>query len=61
MSCRWSARPRRAARRFIATPEGTNILQKDRAQLLPQLTRLEDDPWWPACAQAAQRRSASGS
>jgi predicted amidohydrolase len=30
--------------RFIATPEGTNILQKDRAQLLPQLKPLEDDP-----------------
>jgi len=30
--------------RFIATPEGTNILQKDRAQLLPQLRRPEDDP-----------------
>jgi predicted amidohydrolase len=29
---------------FIATPEGTNILQKDRAQLLPRLRRLEDDP-----------------
>lgn len=30
--------------RFIVTPEGTNILQKDREVLLPQLTRLEDDP-----------------
>jgi predicted amidohydrolase len=29
--------------RFIATPEGTNILQKDRAVLLPQLVSLEDD------------------
>lgn len=29
--------------RFIATPEGTNILQKDRSALLPQLTSLEDD------------------
>ncbi|CAN7238802.1 carbon-nitrogen hydrolase family protein [Phenylobacterium sp. LjRoot164] len=29
---------------FIATPEGTNILQKDKAALLPQLTLLEDDP-----------------
>jgi len=28
---------------FIATPEGTNILQKDRAQLLPQLASLDDD------------------
>jgi predicted amidohydrolase len=28
--------------RFIATPEGTNILQKDRATLLPQLKSLEE-------------------
>ena len=30
--------------RLIVTPEGTNILQKDRAALLPQLTLLADDP-----------------
>lgn len=30
--------------RLICTPEGTNILQKDRDRLLPQLTRLEEDP-----------------
>lgn len=30
--------------RLIVTPEGTNILQKDREALLPQLTRLADDP-----------------
>jgi len=29
---------------FIATPEGSNILQKDKAALLPQLTLLADDP-----------------
>ena len=29
---------------FIATPEGTNILQKDKAALAPVLTLLEDDP-----------------
>jgi len=29
---------------FIATPEGANILQKDKAALLPVLTLLEDDP-----------------
>ena len=29
---------------FITTPEGTNILQKDRAQLLPRLRTAEDDP-----------------
>ncbi|WP_309645147.1 carbon-nitrogen hydrolase family protein [Phenylobacterium sp.] len=29
---------------FIATPEGTNILQKDKAALSPQLLLLEDDP-----------------
>ncbi|HZZ32721.1 MAG TPA: carbon-nitrogen hydrolase family protein [Phenylobacterium sp.] len=28
---------------FIATPEGTNILQKDREALLPLLVSLEDD------------------
>jgi len=30
--------------RLIVTPEGTNILQKDRETLLPQLTSLADDP-----------------
>jgi len=30
--------------RLIATPEGSNILQKDRARLLPQLTLLAEDP-----------------
>jgi predicted amidohydrolase len=29
---------------FIATPEGTNILQRDKQVLLPQLTLLEEDP-----------------
>ncbi len=29
---------------FVATPEGTNILQRDKTALLPQLTLLEDDP-----------------
>lgn len=29
---------------FIATPEGTNILQRDKQILLPQLTLLEEDP-----------------
>lgn len=29
--------------RFILTPEGTNVLQKDRARLLPALQSLEDD------------------
>src|SRR5690349_1061834 len=33
-----------AGARLIVTPEGTNILQKDREQLLPQLTLLHDDP-----------------
>lgn len=28
---------------FILTPEGTNVLQKDRAKLLPALQSLEDD------------------
>ncbi|PIB97144.1 carbon-nitrogen hydrolase family protein [Caulobacter sp. X] len=29
---------------FVLTPECTNVLQKDRAKLLPTLTSLEDDP-----------------
>lgn len=29
---------------FIATPEATNILQKDRQLLMPQLRRLDEDP-----------------
>jgi predicted amidohydrolase len=29
--------------RFILTPEGTNVLQKDRERLLPTLVSLEDD------------------
>lgn len=33
-----------AGARFILTPEGTNLLQKDRETLLPQLTSLADDP-----------------
>jgi predicted amidohydrolase len=28
---------------FILTPEGTNVLQKDRAKLMPALQNLEDD------------------
>jgi predicted amidohydrolase len=30
--------------RFILTPEGTNVLQKDRERLLPTLVSLDDDP-----------------
>jgi predicted amidohydrolase len=33
-----------AGARLVCTPEGTNILEKDRERLLPQLARLEDDP-----------------
>lgn len=29
---------------FVLTPECTNVVQKDRAKLLPALTALEDDP-----------------
>ena len=39
---------------FIATPEGTNILQKDRAQLLPQLKSLGDDIVVTGLRQAAK-------
>jgi predicted amidohydrolase len=30
--------------RLVATPEGTNILQRDREQLLPQLKTQDEDP-----------------
>ena len=30
--------------RFILTPEGVNVLQKDRTKLLPTLVSLDDDP-----------------
>jgi predicted amidohydrolase len=30
--------------RLVLTPEGTNLLQKDRAKLLPMLTSVEGDP-----------------
>ena len=33
----------RAGASFIATPEGTNVLQKDREVLLPMLKTLDDD------------------
>ncbi len=39
---------------FIATPEGTNILQKDRAILLPRLRRLDQDLVVAGLRQAAQ-------
>jgi len=39
---------------FIATPEGTNVLQKDRATLLPLLRRLEDDIVVAGLRQAAR-------
>jgi len=40
--------------RLIVTPEGTNILQKDRETLLPQLTSLADDPVVNGMRQAAK-------
>jgi predicted amidohydrolase len=43
---------------FIATPEGTNILQKDRAQLLPQLKSLDDDIVVRGLRQAAKDAAA---
>ena len=30
--------------RLVLTPEGTNLLQRDRAALLPQLVELDRDP-----------------
>ena len=39
---------------FIATPEGSNILQKDRAKLFPALKALEDDPFVQGMREAAK-------
>ena len=40
--------------RFIATPECTNVVQKDRAQLLPALMSQADDPVVLGLRQAAR-------
>jgi predicted amidohydrolase len=40
--------------RFIATPEGTNVLQKDRAALLPMLRSLDEDVAVTGLRQAAK-------
>ena len=39
---------------LIATPEGSNILQKDRAKLFPALKSLEDDPFVIGMREAAK-------
>lgn len=39
---------------LIVTPEGTNLLQKDKARLLPMLRRLEDDLVVAALREAAR-------
>jgi predicted amidohydrolase len=39
---------------FIATPEGSNILQKDKAKLFSALTSQEDDPFVRAMRAAAK-------
>lgn len=43
-----------AGARFIATPEGTNVLQKDRETLLPMLRSVEDDIVVAGLRQAAK-------
>jgi predicted amidohydrolase len=43
---------------LICTPEGTNILQKDRSKLLPQLTLLADDPVVNGLREAARETGA---
>ncbi|WP_395670223.1 carbon-nitrogen hydrolase family protein [Phenylobacterium sp.] len=40
---------------LIATPEGTNILQRDKAQLFAQLRPAEDDPVIQGLREAARR------
>ena len=47
-----------AGARLIVTPEGTNLLQKDREQLLPQLTLLKEDPVVNGLSQAARELDA---
>lgn len=42
---------------FISTPEGTNILQKDRDLLFQQITAQDDDPTIAAMADLARARS----
>ncbi|MDB5492926.1 MAG: amidohydrolase [Phenylobacterium sp.] len=42
---------------FIATPEGSNILQKDRAKLFPALKSLEEDPFVQGMRAAAKALS----
>ena len=44
--------------RFIATPEGTNVLQKDRALLMPMLKSQDDDPVVLGLRDAARELSA---
>lgn len=44
----------RAGAELIATPEGTNLLQKDRDRLLPLLRPLEDDLVTQALREAAR-------
>jgi predicted amidohydrolase len=41
--------------KLVCTPEGTNLLQKDRERLLPQLTSLAEDPVVNGLRAAAQR------
>ena len=45
--------------RLILTPEGTNLLQKDRQRLTPQLTALEDDQVVLGLRAAAKRLKVS--
>jgi predicted amidohydrolase len=44
--------------RLIATPEGTNILQRDREALLPMLKRQDEDPVVTGLREAARDLSA---
>ncbi len=44
--------------KFIATPEGTNVLQKDRAVLMPMLKSQADDPVVQGLRAAAQELGA---
>lgn len=43
--------------KLVLTPEGTNVLQKDRAVLLPQLRTLDEDPVVQGLRDAARELS----
>ena len=43
---------------FIATPEGSNLLQRDRAKFIETATRVDDDPFVVGVRDLARRTAA---